>query len=132
MIVLAQGHPDQTVAVKTIAEKQGISAKYLEHLIGALKNSGLVRAKRGLNGGYTLARSPAEISLYDIYTALEGAPNLVDCAEHPENCPLNESCPTHDVWVRLGNAISEILSATTLQDMLDDLNNRQCVDMYNI
>jgi Rrf2 family transcriptional regulator, cysteine metabolism repressor len=119
MAELAVAWPDRSLSVKELAQLQGLSAKYLEQIMATLKNAGLVKAVRGLHGGYELGASPDKISLCDVYEALEGSPALVECVNHPETCPKRNSCPTRDTWVQLNEAMQGILKATTLDELAE-------------
>lgn len=105
--------------MKDIARRQGISEKYLWNLINPLKTVGLVRSLRGARGGYLLAKEPAEISLKDIMSVLEGPLCLVDCVENPSSCRRSPSCITRDVWCEASQGFMKTLEAMTLKTMID-------------
>ena len=119
MFELAKAKPDCPVSVKEIAQRQALSAKYLEQIAVALKAAGLVKPVRGMRGGYMLTEHPKSITLGDIYEALEGSTAPVECVDDPVSCELHASCPTRDIWVEMKTAISSILDNTTLQDLVD-------------
>lgn len=119
MVELAVAYPERAVSVREMAERQRLSAKYLERIMASLKAAGLARGVRGANGGYILAAPPSRINLDQVVRALEGEPSIVDCIQHPEGCPMLEECPTRDVWVRLNAAVTEILESTSLQDVAE-------------
>ena len=83
MFDLALHYGEGTVSLKDVAKRQGISEKYLWHLIPPLKNAGLINSTRGSQGGYVLAKPPHLISLKEILLVLEGSMCLVDCTEQP-------------------------------------------------
>ena len=74
MFELARGFGQDPLLMSTVAERQGLSRKYLHTLLTTLKTAGLVRSVRGAGGGFVLARPPAEIKLSEVITALEGPP----------------------------------------------------------
>ena len=76
---LALHYGEGVVPIKTIAKSQGISENYLEQLMLPLRRAGLVESVRGAQGGYTLSRPPAEVTIGEIITAVEGPIALVDC-----------------------------------------------------
>ena len=119
MAELAVAYPREAVSVREIAENQRLSVKYLEHIASALKEAGLVRAIRGMHGGYALCRPPAQISLSDILHALEGSSAPVECVDNPSLCPFWEICPTRETWVEMGEAIEGVLRRTTLQNLAE-------------
>ena len=131
---LAAAYHHKPLSVKELAHIQCLSVKYLEQIMAALKAAGLVRAVRGLHGGYELGSAPEEISLGDVYEALEGKPMLVECIAHPETCAMRENCPTRDTWVELNEAVTQVLEKTTLADLARRKveKSRQAVGMYEI
>ena len=119
MIDLALHSGEGPVLLKDIARRQGISEKYLWNLINPLKTVGLVRSLRGARGGYLLAKEPAEISLKDIMSVLEGPLCLVDCVENPSSCKRSPTCITRDVWCEASLGFMRTLETMTLETMID-------------
>ena len=105
------------VSAREIAEHQEVSPKYLESLLAGLRSAGLVRSARGTEGGYTLARPPAEINLRQIYQVFEGTEGFVECTKDPEYCNRTDGCVTQEVWAQMYDACMEILESTTLEDL---------------
>jgi len=118
LVELAAAYPDAHVSVMDIAEHQGISPKYLEQIMSSLRIAGLVRSVRGVHGGYSLARAPAECRLSDVFEALEGSAAPVACVDNPEQCELCDKCPTWETWAEIKQAIMEVLERTTLEGLL--------------
>ena len=114
---LATSRPGQPVSVKQVAERQEMSAKYLEQIVAVLKAAGLLEPVRGMYGGYILARPPSEITLGEIFGALEGSTSLAECVEDPDTCPRRDACATRDLWVRMEEALAGVLDGTTLEDL---------------
>lgn len=119
LIDLAIHSTEGPVLVKDIAERQGMSARYLEQLLLPPKLAGMIRSTRGAHGGFTLARSPREITLREIIHIMEGSISLTECADDPDICPCVDLCVTHEIWVKLKRVTDEILEATTLQNLVD-------------
>src|SRR6266581_1109230 len=84
LLSLALHGKDRPTSVKEIAERTSLPQPYLEQILLAVKGAGLVRSKRGVGGGYVLARAPEDITLAEIVAAVEG-PQL-PLAEHPDHC----------------------------------------------
>lgn len=119
MSELAAVHADETfVSLQNIAEEMGLSQGYLEEVAGTLKSAGLIVGKQGPNGGYRLMRSPKEITVADILTALEGPVELVDCQSKGIACPVAHKCSSKNVWSTLQKTISQSLEATTLASIV--------------
>jgi len=119
MIDLAIFSGNGPVLVKDIAQRQEMSARYLEQLLLAPKAAGMIRSTRGAHGGFTLIRAPSEITLREIIQIMEGSISPTECADDPGICPSSNSCVTHEIWVRIKKATDEILESTTLQDLVD-------------
>ncbi len=103
--------------LKSIAET-GVPEQYLEQLLGSLRRAGLVTTVRGVQGGYQLARDPAQITVGDIIDATEGPVSLSECLHDSDACQKSCGCPTRMVWSRLTDQINGLLQSITLKDML--------------
>jgi len=119
MVDLALYYGQGNVLLKDIAKRQGISNKYLEHLLTSLKVAGLVKSIRGAHGGYLLAKPPAQIRLSQVIKVLEGSIALVECVDDPKTCPRTELCVTRDVWREIKRAMDEILESISLKDLVE-------------
>lgn len=115
------------VQVKDISRRQAISPRYLEQIFQDLKKSGLLTSKRGPQGGYCLARPPAEITLMEIVSATEGELSLVDCTcegqrsrKEDSACEMDGRCVAQSVWREAGKRMSEYFSSVTLKDLCDE------------
>ena len=108
------------IALKSIAERQGISKKYLEQIITLLNSSGILRANRGSQGGYTLSKEPDQYTVGQILRITEGSLSPVSCLDDDLNqCERSEFCATLPVWKGLQKVIDEYLDNITLQTILD-------------
>ena len=119
MLDLALHYGEGPILLKDIAERQGISEKYLWQLTDSLKIAGLINTTRGSHGGYSLAKPPLEINLNDIVSILEGKFCIVECVNNPEICERTKTCATRDVWSEVSEKISKTLETITLQDMIE-------------
>ena len=120
MVDLAEHQSDGFVSLKDIAKRQEISKKYLEQIVPVLNLFGLVQTARGYQGGYRLAKDPAECTVLEILQATEGTMAPVSCLESDTNtCPRQDDCLTLSVWSGLYKAVDEYLASVTLQDILD-------------
>ena len=108
------------VRIKEISEDQDISVQYLEQILFKLKNENIIEGKRGPTGGYKLAIKAEKIDLYMIYRILDDEEKVIDCNEMDKsghNC-LEDACGETCIWSKLDNAMTKILSETTLQDFI--------------
>lgn len=120
MIYLAQKADDGPQPLRAIAQV-GLPDQYLEQLLGSLRKAGLVTTVRGAQGGYLLAKSPADITVGHIIDAMEGPLNLSECAteEGEHACPHSGDCPARRVWEYLTASINNLLYGISLKDMLE-------------
>ena len=107
-------------SMKEISEHQHIPLNYLAKIMRRLVKKGIVRSMVGPDGGYTLRKAPSDISLRDIYEAIEGEIRLVDCMDGNGICRLHETCPQLPVWDRVQLSMVKILEETTLERMLNE------------
>jgi Rrf2 family protein len=119
MLDLARAFGQRPVPMSEIAERQGLSRKYLHSLLAALKDAGLVRSIRGAHGGYELARAPAEIEVSDVMRATEGELSIVDCVSDKDACPRTEECEARRLWGALNEAMERVLDGLTLDDLAE-------------
>jgi Rrf2 family protein len=117
-LALNYDNGSRMVSAREIAEHQELSPKYLESLLAVLRSAGLVSAVRGTEGGYTLTRPPAQISLREIYQVFEGAEGFVECTTDPGYCKRTDGCVTQEIWAQMYDSCIEILESTTLEDLV--------------
>ena len=134
MLELASHYGEGPIELKEIAKKEEISLKYLEQVINPLRAAGLVKSIRGSKGGYSLAKPPSQICLYDLVETLEGALNLVECLHDSKACSRTSLCVTRDIWKEVSDAISQIFYSITLEDMVNRKKRKEGQDsaMYQI
>ena len=122
---LALHNGTSPVRAKSIAHRQTIPARFLEQVLHAMKNAGLVDSLRGAQGGYLLSKLPAEVSLADIVEALDGSlslsPKRGAAARRTRGMTKPESLLA-SVWERVTQAELDVLSAVTLRNWLNATN----------
>ena len=124
LVELARRKDDGYIALKDIAESQGISKKYLEQIVSILNKPEILKKNRGYQGGYMLAQPPQAYTVGDILRITEGGLAPVACLEQDEvTCERASYCDTLFVWEGLYKTITEYLDSITLQDILDRNNN---------
>lgn len=117
MIDIAQNQGNGRVALKDVAERQGVSKKYLEQVVAPLVSAGLLGVTRGTQGGYHLSRPPQEITLADIVGASEDGLELLVCTVDSDACIRAGGCPSRQIWGGLEGAIRAYLEGQTLADV---------------
>lgn len=122
MLDMAIHFNEGPIAVHSVAERQGLSDRYLEQLMVPLKKAGLVKSVRGPQGGYVLAKEPEDILVGEIIRALEGPIAPVDCVseEYPAECERAESCVARLVWAKVRDSIASILDSVSLKDLVQE------------
>ncbi len=125
MLDLAVHNTGEYIKVKSIAERQEISEKYLEQIIAVLNKAGYVRSVRGAQGGYRLAKEPSEYTVGMILRLTEGDLAPVACLATEENeCDRCDTCETLAVWKQLQEAINNVVDNVTIADLLEKQQER--------
>lgn len=124
MLDIAMNAKNQGVFQKDIANRQGISVKYLDQIIAALKSAHLIVNVAGKKSGYRLARPADQISVYHIYRAFEPEITL---NQHQDSSPtyLTDNCACKDVWDKLNLEIESFLIEQNLQHILKEQHKYQ-------
>lgn len=119
MIDIARQGGDKFVSLRDISEREGISMKYLEQIVGQLTRAGLLKSGRGAAGGYKLARPAAEYTAGDILRLTEGALAPVAClADDANHCERCGQCTTIDFWQGLYRTINQYVDGVTLEQLM--------------
>jgi len=119
MLALARAHGQGSTFLKDIVERENLPGTYLEQLMVPLRKAGIVQGVRGARGGYTLSRSPAEISVLAIIEALEGPLNLADCPSGSGCCKKPEGCALQDLWEEGSKALNDLYRGISLASLLE-------------
>ncbi len=123
LVHLAQFPPGELALVADIAASNKIPKKFLDAILGDLRNAGLVQSRKGKGGGYRLARPPEEIKVGSIVRVLDGPLAPIPCASHTryeacDDCDV-ATCQVRHTMLNVRNAIAEVLDRTTLAEMRD-------------
>lgn len=119
MLDLAQHPEDGYISLKTIADRQGYSMKYLEMIVGSLKKAELLDSTRGKDGGYRLCREPADYGVGDILRSIEDKLAPVSCiTADGVSCEHAGECMTLPMWRELDDITNAYLDSVTLEDLL--------------
>jgi Rrf2 family protein len=122
MVDLAKHMDDENyISLKAISQRQEISLKYLEAIIGILNRAGFVQSLRGVNGGYRLTRDSSQYSVGEILRLTEGGLTLVNCTScnNDAMCSRADNCYTLPVWANLETIINDYLDKISLSDILN-------------
>ncbi len=119
VLYLALQYPG-VLTIHDIAQRHHIPLKYLEQILLELKRGGVLESKRGVNGGYTLARAPEEISVGEVLRIVDGAFAESSCIHNEAMggvCVEGQSCGLKQTWRDVQGAVEKILFATTFEDV---------------
>ena len=109
--------------VQDISRRQGISPRYLEQIFQNLKRAGILKSKRGPQGGYCLAKKPEDITVADVLIATERDVNLVQCTEKRKKkkneCTFDGACVTQELWTTATAKLIEYFSGITIKDLCE-------------
>jgi Rrf2 family protein len=121
---IAYNSGDKPSQIQDISRRQQISPRYLEQIFQNLKRAGILKSKRGPQGGYCLARSAEEITVLEILNATEQDVLLVECAgatprkrKRKAECPFEGNCVTQTVWEEANTLLNQLFGGITLQNL---------------
>lgn len=114
MIALARNYGQKPTSLRKIAKEKKLPFKYLEQVVAPLRVSGLIKAKEGKGGGYSLKKSPKKVSIAEIVEILEGPIEVGAC----HGCPKATLCSQKDVWAEVGDKVKETIEDKTLADLI--------------
>ena len=119
MLYVAAHGAGRMVPLSEIATCEGLPAPFLERIAADLRRSGLLRTRRGVTGGYALARSPRQISAADVVIALDGPLSVLACIHDQATCKRADGCRSREAWSRVDRAVATALAEVTLQDLME-------------
>ena len=121
MVVLGLNYEKPVVRIQTVSEQQNVPKRFLEQILNDLKSAGFVQSRRGVAGGYRLARRPERITLAEVVRHVEGALAPVSCVSERFyekcSCPDEARCAIRSVMKEVRDAIVRILEAVTLAEL---------------
>ena len=123
LVVLGLRYDQPVVRVQTISEEQNIPKRFLEQILNELKSAGVVRSRRGVAGGYRLARRPEEITVAEVVRHMEGALAPVRCVSERFyekcTCPDESRCAIRSVMKEIRDAIVKIAERVTVAELCE-------------
>ena len=114
MAYLSSKNTQAPVSLGDIAQERNLSRKYLERIALRLKQAGLVNVKSGRSGGYQLAKNPAQISSWEVITALQGEATTGVCSE----CVRAKDCTQGHFWATVRQELEQTFQSKTLSDLI--------------
>ena len=124
---LAKRNDQGPVKIGHIARTQAISQRFLEVILRQLKQGGFVESRRGKEGGYLLAKSPAELSVGDIIRFIQGSVGPTDCVadDTASECPLYGCCVFLPMWQEARDAMERVYDKSTFQHLIEEEMRRK-------
>ena len=118
MVDLAELDKGNYISMKTIAERQNISLKYLERILPSLKKAGLIEGIQGKNGGYRLCKAPQNCTVGEILRITENDLAPVAClAKGAKKCPRKDQCRTIKMWEGYQKLTNDYFESITLDSL---------------
>lgn len=119
MLDLGQHYDDSCISLKTVADRQDISMKYLEAIVGTLKKAGLLESTRGKEGGYRLSRPPEDVFVGEVIRCTEDKTAPVSCIKSGGvHCDRAAVCMTVPMWKELDDITNAYLDTVSIKDLL--------------
>jgi len=118
MLDMAQHYEKGPLHLAEVAQRQGISVKYLEQIIIPLKKAHYIKSVRGPKGGHLLAKPPEEITVGEIVALLEEGTQLVECVGKASICQRSPKCSTRLIWQEAAQALFDKLNTISLADLV--------------
>jgi len=122
VIALSKQPDGETISAAELAKPLNCPAAYLSQILSKLKPAGILKSRRGLNGGVFLARPPAKISLFEVIEAIDGTGFFENCFLGIEGCGSIEPCPFHNFWAEERTKIQRWLKETTFGDIEESMS----------
>jgi Rrf2 family protein len=121
--------PKNLIQISTVAQRTNIPEKFLEQILLALRNGGVLKSKRGVEGGYSLAKAPDDITLGEVIRLLDGPLAPIPCvsvsAYEPCSCPDEESCGLRIAMQQVRDAIAGILDNYKLSRLVEEVKKHR-------
>lgn len=124
MIDLAEHYNQAPVQISSIADRQGISIKYLEQIIIPLKKANFIESVRGPKGGHMLSRPPEEIKMGDLLYVLEEGMEITQCLKDSTTCKRADNCKSRRLWEMATKAMYDKLNSFKLSEII----NEDCIN----
>jgi Rrf2 family transcriptional regulator, cysteine metabolism repressor len=121
LVVLGLHYDENVVRIQTISEQQNLPKRFLEQILNDLKSAGIVQSKRGVKGGYRLARRPEDITLAEVVRHIEGALAPVSCVSERFyqkcSCPDESRCAVRSVMKEIREAVVQVAERVTVAEL---------------
>jgi len=127
LIYLARLVPGRRALTRDVGGATGVPEEYLRKVFQQLSRSGLVSSQKGARGGYQLARPAGEITLRAVVESIDGSLPTYTCLRDQRDCSLGTPCPVHIVFEEARSRMAEVLEASSIEDLADQIGRREPV-----
>jgi|YelNatPaOPRAMG01_1025707.scaffolds.fasta_scaffold04215_11 Rrf2 family protein len=126
LIMLGKTYDNKILSLNKISQSEGISKDFLAQLMLDLKRANIVESFKGILGGYILKKPPSEITLREIFEAVEGPINIIECIHTSETlCKIQETCCNKKIWAFIEKKITKLLDSLTLEDLIRGIEKKE-------
>ena len=115
------------IKIAAIASRQNIPKRFLEVILSELRQGGFVESRRGVDGGYLLARRPGNITIGEVVRFVDGDIAPVSCVAEDSDkaeCELNLQCPFYEFWLYVKKTLDSVYEGTSLADIVESWSKR--------
>ncbi|MDD5006306.1 MAG: Rrf2 family transcriptional regulator [Candidatus Omnitrophica bacterium] len=133
ILYLAIQYNKDVVTINELAERLDIPVKFLEQILLELKRGGFVESKRGIKGGYYLAKQPKNIKLGDVVRFVDGPIEPIACANKNKpykGCSDMQKCVFRNIWNKVSESISDIVDKVTFEDLCSKFKQQEQLNYY--
>ena len=113
--------PNQVVTAGEIAESQDVPVEFLQKILQRFVKSGIVKSHRGAQGGFSLAKEAADITVLDVVEVMQGPVVMNRCLVGKDGCPRAPKCPLKKGWINMEEQLAAYMGSITLQDLVSEL-----------
>ncbi|HTF57900.1 MAG TPA: SUF system Fe-S cluster assembly regulator [Planctomycetota bacterium] len=117
LTIIARERNGATRSARELAARSRLPQPTVSKLLKALAHGGLLETRRGVRGGFTLAKPAEQVTVADIIAALEGPIGITECTAHPGQCGVEPMCPVRTNWRKINRAVLEALRGISLAEM---------------
>ena len=124
VVVAIAKNKDEQYSASRISDITGLNLPTVRKLLNLLNVGGIIVSKRGIDGGYALAKSPSDIKMLDIVKAIESDVNVTECCDLLKNSCALKNCSLHSYWKIVNSKILAMLEDTSIQEILTIEQNK--------
>ncbi|MDP3143544.1 MAG: Rrf2 family transcriptional regulator [Candidatus Omnitrophota bacterium] len=135
MLDLALYYNQGVITIHDLAKRADIPIKFLEQVLLDLKKGGFVDSKRGVNGGYFLAKPPAQIKIGEVVRFIDGPIEPIACASLGtvyKGCADIHKCAFKNLWLEVAKSISKIIDNVSFEDLCHQIKHKEKIVSYQI